>query len=178
MLALLFIGTFCMSSWAGTNIVKRALFTAPDFTITYFPLDAGVVIEVPNYKSKIKQPKRISFNETQKSEIAELLNTYLSFAITLEEGEVKVFSKSIGKIRNPKDDLKWAVEMEAIISVSQEGKALLILEFSEMLELRELTKKPGIRTLVVLDWFEADKVVALIKLIPEMQKEAAAESSK
>jgi hypothetical protein len=68
--------------------------------------------------------------------------------------------------------------MEAIISVSQEGKALLILEFSEMLELRELTKKPGIRTLVVLDWFEADKVVALIKLIPEMQKEAAAESSK
>lgn len=159
-----------LPSWAGTNLVKRSLPSAADFTITYFPAEGGVLVRAPHHRSKLKLPKHISFSDAQKWEVVKLLETYLSFLITLEENEVKPFSKSLGGIREAKDDSKWTVGLEATINIAQEGKALLILELKDRLL--------GHSRLVVLDQLEARSVVELIKMVPDMKNEAQTGAAK
>ena len=162
-LLILLIGLCCLSSWAQSNIVRTVPFVT-NYSITYFPKDAGVVIDIPNYKSKLKLPKSLSFNEVQKWDIERLLEKYFSYSRALEENEMKFFSKSLGSIPEPHDGLKWATGLNATVYVSQEGKALLVLESKS---------KPMESTdVIVLDWDEVRHVVEFIKMIPDMKKEA------
>ena len=167
---ILLIISFCLSSWAQTNVVKRTLPFATDHSITYFPKDSGILIRSPNYKSKIKLPKTFSFNETQKWDIIKLLEKYSSFSMALEENDMKFFSKSLGSIPQASENVKWAIGLDATIYVSQEGKALLVLESK--------TKLTETSSVIVLDASEVHYLIELIKMIPDMQKELSTDQSK
>ena len=154
----------CLSSGAQTNLVIRTVPFVTNFSITYFPKDAGVLIRIPDYKSKIKSPKMFSFNETQKWDILRLLEKYSSYSHALEDNEMKFFSKSLGNIPEAIEGMKWAIGLDATVYVSQEGKTLLVLESKN--------KLMGSSDVIILDWNETYQVREFIKMIPDMQKEA------
>jgi hypothetical protein len=160
----------CLSLWAQTNVVNKTLPFATNYSIAYFPKDAGILIKIPDYKSESKFPKLISFSEAQKWEVKKLIDKYFSYSTVFRENNIKSFSKSIGSIPQPKEDWKWAVGMEATIYVSEVGKSLLILESKSALT-QELS-------VFVLDSDDALKIVDLIKMIPDMEKESLPEPSK
>jgi hypothetical protein len=161
----------CMATKADTNVVTKKLLLSTNYSITYGRADGGVLILFPDYKSKTVKQAMISFNETQRWDIMKLLEKYLSFSITLQDNDVKLFSKHLGSIPPVSEDLKCAIGLDATIYVSQEGKSLLILEKSEGFLVKE-------SSFLVLDWDEADNIVQLIKMIPDMHKESSTEPSK
>jgi len=159
----------CTAAKANTNVVTRTLLLSTNYSITYGKAAekaGGVVwISFPDYKSKGIQHEIIGFNEMQWFDIMQLLEKYVDLSIALENNDVKTFSKHLGSIPPVSDDLKLAIGLDATIYVSPEGKSLLILEKTQGYLVKE-------SSFLVLDWEQVTGIVDLIKMIPDMQKEA------
>jgi len=159
----------CVAVKANTNVVTRTLLSSTNYSITFGKVDGkadGVVaIFYPDYKSKGFQREFINFNVTQRWDMMKLLEKFVDFSITLENNDVKTFSKHLGNIPPVSEELKLAIGLDATIYVSPEGKSLLILEITE----GDLVKESRF---LVLDREEVESIVDLIKMIPDMQKEA------
>jgi hypothetical protein len=166
----------CTAAKANTNVVTRTLPFSTNYSITYGnaggKTDGVVVIFFPDYKSKGFQQREIHFNETQRSDIMRLLEKFVDLSITLENNDVKTFSKHLGSIPTVSEDLKLAIGLDATIYVSSEGKSLLILEKTEGYLVKD-------SSFLVLDRGETESIVELIKMIPpDLQTESSAKSSK
>lgn len=172
MLTIILAMLCCIGAKADTNAVTKTLLSSTNYSITFGKAGSGVVIFFPDYKSKGFQKGILSFNEAQRFDIAQLLEKFVDLSITLENNDVKTFSKHLGSIPSVSDNLKLAIGLDATIYISPEGKSLLILEKTEGYLVKE-------SSFLVLDRGETQSIVELIKMIPpDLKKESSAESSK
>ena len=153
----------CLSAYsADTNILTRFLPLNTNCTIKLFAADGGVWLELPNKTSKLNFPKSLSFHETQAWQLARLLDDFTTFALKLEEHNMKFFNKHLTTITVKDDTAKWARSFDATIYVPEDGRALLVLT-SEKFGLPVVSE--------IFDYLEARKAIELIKLLPDMQRE-------